>query len=263
MKSTSKILLLSASLALIGAASCKKVPDYVLDQDEMASLLIDIHKGESVIEYERSRYGTDSLKKLMKQSVYARHGVTAETVDTSFVWYGNHIEDYLKVYDVVIERLEDELAKSNAPAEAPVFAAGDSVDVWGDIHRYRLSGNQRLGYLSFDIKRDDNWDHGDNYHLQFKLINSKPQSKFKYAIFARYDDGTVESKSSVTSSDGWSKMRLVTDSTKTAVGIFGYVYYDVAPGETVFLDSVALVRTRRQPSNYYQRNGLRSFKINQ
>lgn len=37
-----------------------------------------------------------------------RHGVTREQFDTTLVWYGHHIETYMKIYDRVVERLKAE-----------------------------------------------------------------------------------------------------------------------------------------------------------
>ncbi|MDE6458729.1 MAG: DUF4296 domain-containing protein, partial [Muribaculum sp.] len=90
--------LLLLPVAYIGAAllflSCDRTPDYVISPDDMASLLVDIHKGEGVVDLNSSAYRGDSARKVLKQSRYMRHGVTAEQVDTSLEWYGHNIEKY-------------------------------------------------------------------------------------------------------------------------------------------------------------------------
>ena len=114
-------LLYAASALLF--ASCDRTPDYVIKPDDMASLLVDIHKGEGVVDLNSSAYRSDSARKVLKQSIYMRHGVTAEQVDTSLVWYGHNIEKYIEVYDKVIAQLEKELK------DADVAASGEKVQL--------------------------------------------------------------------------------------------------------------------------------------
>lgn len=256
-------IMLAAFLSL-SVTSCKKTPDWVLDKDDMASLLVDIHKGESVIEYERSRYHNDSLKKVMKQSVYAKHGVTAGQVDTSFVWYGNHIEDYIEVYDMVIDQLEDELTRSDATIEVPVFAAGDSIDIWSGSPRYRINPSMKLGNISFLIDTDENSEAGDNYMLQLKVINHRFISSggVKCGLYAEYDDGMIESKTATATGDGWLRVRLMTDSVKGTKAVYGNISFDIDDNSGIFyLDSLSLVRTRINPAIYFQRSNQRHFDM--
>ena len=89
--------------------SCSKLPDNVLNKKDMTSLLVDIHKGESVVELQRGYFPSDSMIKMVKQSILQKHGVSQAQLDTSFVWYGNHIEDYIEIYDEVIANLEEDL----------------------------------------------------------------------------------------------------------------------------------------------------------
>ena len=74
---------------------CNSTPDYVISQEKMAQLLVDIHIGESVVDANMQEYELDSVKKALKQSIYIKHGVTSEQVDTSFIWYGENIEKYI------------------------------------------------------------------------------------------------------------------------------------------------------------------------
>ena len=105
MKRFSPLLPLLCILLL--AAACDRRPDGVLGKEDMARLLADIHKAEIVAETNTRTYN-DSLKRVLRQSVYARHGVTTEDVDSSLSWYGYNMEKYLEVYDRVIEILEKE-----------------------------------------------------------------------------------------------------------------------------------------------------------
>ena len=76
---------------------CKRVPSSIIQPEEMAQLLADIHTGESVAEQNYGEFCNDSTKRILKQSIYARHGVSEEIVDTSLMWYGHNLERYQKM----------------------------------------------------------------------------------------------------------------------------------------------------------------------
>lgn len=249
-----------ACCAAVCTIGCTQLPDGVLDKKAMTDLLVDIHKGESVVEMQRGIYSGDSMKKIVKQSILLKHGVSQRQLDTSFVWYGNHIEDYLAIYEDVIQRLEDELktTKGNR-SQSPVFAEGDSIDIWPMPHTYKLSEKDVFQNIVFEVAKDDTWKNGDNYILQFKLINSRQRvPQVKAVIYAEYEDGRVEYRPSSISNDRL-KVRLVTDSTLQPTAVFGAISYQLEQGETVYLDSVSLVRTRNRKDTYFERNGQRTF----
>lgn len=250
----------TAGCMTFGVIGCTKLPDGVLDKKEMAELLTDIHKGESVVEMQRGVYSGDSMKKVVKQSILLKHGVTQAQLDTSFVWYGNHIEDYLEIYEDVIKRLEDEqkTVKGNR-SRTPVFAEGDSIDIWPLSHTYKLSDSDILQNINFEIARDSTWRNGDNYILQFKCLNTRQQvMQAEAVIYAVYDDGRVEFRPSSTMNN-WVKVRLVTDSMSQPISVFGSISYQFEPSENVYIDSVSLVRTRNRKDTYSERNGQRTF----
>lgn len=257
----SKIIALG-SIALC-ASGCTKLPEGVLGKDEMVDLLVDIHKGEGVVDLQRGAYYNDSLKKVVKQSILLKHGVTQARLDTSFVWYGNHIEDYLMIYDEVIKELEDELKNAKgSKLKAPVFAEGDSIDVWQLSHTYKMSHNDKLQNIVFDLSKDDTWEMGDNYLLRFKLLNSRNGApRVKAVVYASYDDGRIEFRQSSAAANDWVRVRLVTDSTMFPTTVFGSITYNPEAGDCVYIDSVSLVRTRNRKETYFERNGQRTIAL--
>lgn len=253
---------LIASIAFC-SVGCNKLPDNVLDKKEMTALLVDIHKGESVVEMQRGYYPTDSMKKMVKQSILQRHGVSQAQLDTSFVWYGNHIEDYIEIYDEVISNLEGELRTvKGRKGASPIFAEGDSIDIWPLSHTYKLAEKDSLQNIVFKIDKDSTWKHGDNYMLQFKLMNSRQNvPKVKAVVYADYEDGRVEFRPTSSVSRNWVKVRLVTDSLVKPSVVYGSISYDFEPGEVVYMDSVSLVRTRNRKDTYNERHAQRTYRF--
>lgn len=51
---------LVSAASVVLAAACSSVPDGVLDKEDMASLMADIHTAESMMELDRVSYRNDS-----------------------------------------------------------------------------------------------------------------------------------------------------------------------------------------------------------
>ena len=246
MKNLARILLISILLF----TACKKVPSHVIQPDDMASLMADIHTAEAVVEMNRSGFFNDSLKQAMRQSVYLRHGVTSQEVDSSIAWYGRNIKYYMDVYDRTIEILEQRLIESGnrIAADNALSIAGDSVDVWPNPRFISINDRLPSKLVTFNFDRDRNWEKGDNYTWRAKLFNT--ESVMEWLIGVEYSNGSVEWISQSTEGDGWRYIAIQTDSTRIPTRLFGYLTSINRPGTDLRLDSVELVRKRLNRENY-------------
>lgn len=247
------IIAVSVSVLLAGLlSSCDPAPDGVLSKEEMARLLADIHKGESVTDIERRSFSTDSMKMALRQSIYMKHGVDRATVDSSMRWYGQHMETYVEVYDRVIEILEEDLtaATDRAGAEKQstqmdIAVEGDSVDVWNDIRYRRFAATMPTDIIPFVLKSDRFWERGDVYELLVKMIDSRGTTAL--TVVAEYTDGSADYITSTTVGDGWKSVKLVLDSAKMASHVYGAISYTGASGDDAMADSISLWRSRLTP----------------
>lgn len=247
------------ALALV-VASCSRVPGYVIQPDEMALLLADIHIGEGLVERDLNDFRTDSSKRLLKQSIYARHGVTSAQFDTSMVWYGHHLEKYHDIYDRTIEILEARLADANANAVGAAMAvSGDSVDVWNLAHHFVIDGAPKPQLFSFAIGTDENWLPGDAYSWKFKTVNNTKPLNLR--LMVDYNDGFTEVSNASSGDDGWHNVHLSLDSTRTARRVYGVATFDISPEVHLFVDSMSLVRSRVNPIAYSQRYHQRTYGV--
>ncbi len=98
---------LCVAAASIVIGGCRRVPDGVIPPEDMAVIMADTYMGEGVVDMNNSVFPNDSSRMVLKQSIYASHCVSREQVDTSFVWYGHHIEEYIKVLDRTEEILKE------------------------------------------------------------------------------------------------------------------------------------------------------------
>lgn len=106
MRQFSYITLIFCALLTIVCSSCNDIrPSYVPDNEEMASLLYDIHIMESIVK-------TRSIDKKTKASIYNQilqeHHLTPNDFDSCLAWFSNNKKEYKNVYNIVKLALEDE-----------------------------------------------------------------------------------------------------------------------------------------------------------
>ena len=240
-----RLLYLFPALCLL--AACSSQPDYVLSKSRMADLLVDVHRGESIIELNPRDYATDSAKQAIKQSVLAAHGVTQEQLDSSLMWYGHHIEDYMEVYDIVTGRLESEMREmeiADNTGSNQIEMDGDSIDVWSTSRLHRFFPRQPSDAISFTLRRDNHWEKGDIYVWDMRLTGNA-SSPVRWSMSAEYPDNTVTVASGTLNGIGRHTMTLPTDSAQLPRVIHGYIEYAPIPGATsLYTDSISLTRIR-------------------
>lgn len=243
--------------------ACTRVPDNVIAPDRMADLLADLHTAESVVELNFGEYAADSTRKALKQAVLKRHEVTQQQLDTSFVWYGAHLDKYMDVYDDVAEILQQRLDRNDAlqSEQASLSISGDSVDVWTSPRQMLISPRRPSEFITFQIKADANSQPGDSYAWRAKLFNYQPRSR--WGITAHYTDGSFEVLDNPVSGEGWHTMTFHTDSTRTLSQLQGYMRLTLPTNQSaVYVDSIELVRRRLDPQMYVQRYRQRRYDLN-
>lgn len=246
------------SLGLLVLIGCRKTPDNVLPHDEMVSLLADLHRGEGVMDMNRREFKEDSMRIAFRDAIYRKHNVTKQTVDSSYYWYARNMDEYSKIYDDVIALLEKEIEETEATAaRIQTAAVGDSANAWSFSSRYILSENSPQHELAVQLFPDDNWEKGDNYTLNFKLINNL--SPFTSMIGVEYADGQLEWIENESKDAGKYNYTLVTDSTKELSRVFSVLRAPQLGSQVVFVDSLSLMRTRKDKSVYSKRHSQKKI----
>ena len=246
--------LVACALLALAIIACNKVPDDVIQPEEMAALMADVRIAGAVVSVNASDYRGPAAKEALKQEVFRVHGVTEAQYDSSLVWYGHNIGVYQEVTDRCIEILEQRAREAgSAAASAVMSVAGDSVDVWDAPRLFSFSNNSPTKYITFALDADRNWEPGDVYtwHIRFLLA---PETA-RWQLVAEYDDGAVESQSGTLhiSQQGRQEIMLFCDSTREARSISGWLEVTPAGNRPVVVDSVGLIRRRRYiPTSGYR-----------
>lgn len=289
------LILFVVALSLL---ACDKTPRGVLSVNEMADLIVDLQVADAYMEHNMGDFETDSSKLILKQSIFKKHGITQQEYDSSLVWYAHNMDDYVKAHDKAVgilkqrydkldrsagdDKNEPRFADADRPGGGPTHNAvpdcgptvghrpgmhghnlstdvkNDSADLWQGRRSYTLTPGARRGFITFDLPPDANKRSGDRYQLSYKLIRGG--NEFKVSLSVDYTDGTTSQMARGTNSDGWVTIDLQSDSTRRVRRIYGYVSYDIKWGQVAYVDSLTLMRTRVNKSNYGFINAQRLLK---
>lgn len=248
-------------MALIAMIGCNRVPSGVIKPKKMAELMADVRMADAVVTLRQSEYSTEASKIALKNAVFERHGVTAADFDSSLVWYGHNIKQYQEVTEESIEILEKRLKEADrlAAGEMAMSISGDSVDIWTLPRVLTFSTNSPSEYLGFAFETDQNWEKGDVYTLRSRALT--PMKEARWNLVAVYDDGGIETITNTISLDNPERqeLTLITDSTKTAVSLSGWINVVPEPGHLAVLDSLSLMRRRTSPALASKRKYIQKF----
>lgn len=248
-------------VAVCVIVSCNTTPDTVLGTESMAQLLADINTADMVIELNPSVYRSDTSRLLLKQAVYARHGVTAAQVDTSLGWYARNMDRYMEVYDRTIEILEERAATSGAGiGRTSISVSGDSVNLWSGPATLVFSSRTPSRYVTFEITGDANSEAGDRYVWRSRFVNNyKPAD---WTIVGEYADSTVEVIHQTITTQGWNELSFQTDSSRRLKTVYGMLEIPEREAHDIPLwaDSIQLIRKRLSPEVYSMRTRQRVYR---
>ncbi len=241
-------IIISAITILCLVCGCNKVPRDVIAPEIMENLLIDIHKAEAYMENNYSKFQTAANKDSVKASVYAKHNVSKADFDTSIIWYGANLEEFIEIYNKVIERLQQEdnellaLMNNQTDAYTGITRSGDTVNIWNISNHYIFEGNLNNNILTFSVPHDDNFKDGDLFKLKFKIASSDKGLYKPTVVLATKEgrDSTRYIKKTIKSL-GWDSVELKSE--KTIRMVMGSIFIPASPQwKTTYMDSISLER---------------------
>ena len=240
---------LCVAAASIVIGGCRRVPDGVIPPEDMAVIMADTYMGEGVVDMNNSVFPNDSSRMVLKQSIYASHCVSREQVDTSFVWYGHHIEEYIKVLDRTEEILKERQHSLAVTSSRQLSLSGDSVNIWAGAERVTVGKGYPRRFITFAVTPDTTWHPGDSYTLRYKLVNG--QRPVNSRVCVDYEGGITRIYDGRGRSQGVTSLKFRIDPDKTPERMYGYIDVDARAGEHFHIDSIALIRTRKSDFDHF------------
>lgn len=233
---------------LLGAlmATCSKVPDGILSEKKMQAVQLDMQLAEAMISVNSQDFPDNAHKEALYQSIFRKYRITQAEYDSSLVWYGRHLDIYMKVYDRVLADLnkrQNELGDVQASA-APV-SRQDSVDIWPRRTSLRLEPDALFNGVTFDIKPETNYSSGSSFVLGMQVwgLHKGLAHRPEIRISADQGDTTVTVHGKLLH-DGYHETVLKTVSTKQVRRVYGYIFLNNAGSSyhKVYLDSLNLMK---------------------
>lgn len=228
--------------------ACESRPKYVIPEDEMVDLLVDVHKSEAVIALNHHQYPTDEKKRIVREAVYMRHHTTKADFDSSMVWYGNNLDDYMEIYKRVIDKLNEEnnaIKELIKEEEMQVLTqAGDTVDIWKQQRWHIFDSDKDNNILAFSINSDENFNRGDRFSLRFHVVNIPPRGDNVQVYMAiRHQDNVIHYTHINAQRSGWNVLNIQSDSINNLKELYGYIAMPPRnDGYIMYIDSIQLIR---------------------
>lgn len=254
MKRLPLILLLLLTLL----TACERVPEMVLKREPMARLIADLELAQAYsIQQNLGGSDPDSMRRELRRSILAKHGVNEAILDSSLRWYGSQLPRFMKVIDRADTILADTLRRLERSENLALrAAAGDSVNVWPLAPSALFARSEPSNYLVFEVPTDSTWERGDVLTLTFALDNARTDMSTSliadYANRNRTTDAVIARQ--YPGDERRHEIKIQLDSNYSVKRIYGYMHLEPKPGERAYIDSIRLIRTRMISADY---NSLR------
>lgn len=244
LKSKNNIFFLFLGLLLL--TTCSKVPDHILSEKKMQEVITDMLLTESIISADYQKYANDSIKKVLFQSVFAKHGITQADYDSSLVWYGRNLEIYLQVYDRAKIDIENRIKDmGDVQAKAAPSSNQDSINIWPRRTSMALTPKALFNGVVFDILPDMSYSSGSSFVLGMKVWGLRKDSHYYPEVrISAHQVDTIITVNQVIKKDGYHEIVLKSLPTRRVKQVYGYIRLDNTDStyNKVYLDSINLMK---------------------
>ena len=190
---------------LLVLASCSNRPKGVLNQEDMANILTDMHKLDGALVERGIMFSNDSTKMKYYNFVFAKYNISKANFDSSLVWYTKNPQEFNNIYNKVLLNLslqEKEVKSGKYHFIDSVELAKVKSEIWKKRTKYALTKDSTRTRLEFEVV-DPSLLYGDVFILHFLLRIAPEDSCTKQHIALRlnYQNGKVDSAFAVAHHD--------------------------------------------------------------
>ncbi|MCD7972062.1 MAG: DUF4296 domain-containing protein [Candidatus Azobacteroides sp.] len=239
---------------LFSVVSCRKTPPWVIPQENMEEILVDVHIADVLIQEDYRTFNTVEKKEALYRAVLDKHGITKQELDTSLYWYGRNSELYIKMYEKVNKKLLDrEKLISQSSPYSLALQSGDTVNIWNDKSYLTFTSSFPYNnYLYKEIVTDTAFYTNDIYELSMRISGlSAPDSSSiepssKVVMVFKYPNDSLFVEEKKISGNGPFVFRMETDSL-IPEKIYSNLWFNIEkPDEKVFVDSISFWRIHKK-----------------
>jgi len=236
--------------ALLSTVSCKRNPSWVIDNDDMEDLLVDVYLAEALSRNNYTLFGSSAKKEALFNSVMIKHRVSRQQFDTSLYWYGQNYDVYSKICERVTERLKAEkttIEKLLAIPEA-LIQTSDTTDIWNGRPQYATLFSRDYHVFNYEITTDTSFYAKDMYELRMNvagLAESDSTNCSQIEMKLRFKNDSVFSVRNNIEKNGLITLSLASDSL-IPKQISGYILLDpTPPTKHIKINNIQLLRIRQ------------------
>jgi hypothetical protein len=215
----------------------------------MRAVLYDMQIAEALVEINNESYKTSDERQAVYDAVFAKHNIVQAEYDSSLMWYGEHMDLYMRIYRMTLKNVEESLALIGDIKPNPLsgdVSAIDSVDVWIYSRHHTFRPEQgTLHMLTFDIAPQKPYSSGSSYVFGFSVWGVSPDLKQKPEIWlsAIQADTMITVRNEITG-DGYYETVLKTVATKQVKRVYGYIMVNdtTSSFHRIYIDKINLMK---------------------
>lgn len=242
---------------LLSIVSCKQTPSWVIDNDDMEDLLVDVYLSEALSRNNHIVFNSPAKKEKLFNSVLEKHGITRQQFDTSLYWYGENYDVYSKICEKVTERLNKEKKEIEgilAVTDKPIHRS-DTADIWIGRRQYATLFSWDYHVLNYKMATDTSFHVKDKYELRMNVFGISEKDStgcFQMELKLKYKNDSIFSVRKIIEKNGLATLSLSSDSL-IPKQISGYISVSPTPqSKYVKIDSIQLLRIRQGERNKKQ-----------
>jgi uncharacterized protein (UPF0248 family) len=203
---------------------------------------------EGLIESKNELFQTSEERKSAYSAVFHKHRITQAEYDSSLIWYGKHMDLYMRIYRLVLKDINQTIADLGDVKPNPLSGEAstrDSIDVWIYNRSFTFAPSQAFNSLTFNIEPKVPYAAGSSYVFGLSFWGILPEGKYKPTIHisAVHQDTIVSINQKITA-DGYHETVLKTIEGKPVKRVYGYILMNNAEMlyHRIYLDDMQLMK---------------------
>ncbi|MDR1675652.1 MAG: DUF4296 domain-containing protein [Tannerella sp.] len=229
-------------------AACSRTPDGIIPEKKMQRVMVDIQLAEAMIHMEPNTYPTYAERRALYRTVFRKHQLTEAEYDSSMIWYGKHLDRYMRIYNLALADLKVQMdAIGDVKPDIVPTSNADSLDLWIFRKYYEFSPLSLSNRVIFDLRPDDPYSSGSAFVLAWQVWGLTPDMKEPIEAYLKAHQGdTILTVKSIVGRDGPHEMYLKTIPTKRVNRVYGYIRLHTADTafHKIYLDGFSLMKYR-------------------
>ena len=182
-------ILLFFMLGLLLFAGCRK--SYVVGEKKIEAVLYDLHLTNALINKERQNGNviSDSIRNNMYASVFHKHNLSKAQFDSSIIWYGYHIDKYVRIYQNLSTRFTNEQNQYEQLVQIEAERI-DTAELWKQAPQLAFSNQMFPMIIHFSDTNRIAVRGGDTLALSFNVfgISTKMNYLPRVSLSLHYPD---------------------------------------------------------------------------